>query len=216
LAQHGTVDERELPLASQVVAPVVGHDAVQPSPSVSAADLRRAMQAAGESAMPSRGSLVPPIVRVDPREQNLDRAFVRAFAWAFYIDPSFFAHVPTGRGQVTIQLAEDGRIRQVIWSASGAPPRLKELVQRMTKLLSGNHFRLSDDTDTERDERSYVIAVTEDRVGPDVVATIAPGAAGDIWMLAAGDTPMPGHPSHPAVADATGHKLSGEIRIMER
>lgn len=185
-----------------------------PEPSVDRASLHRAMAAAATAASPGNSAFTQPVVRVDPTEKNLDRAFARAFAWAFAVDRSFFATTPVGKTRFVVELADDGRISHVSWARPHPPDRLKQLVRRMSKLLSVNRFSLPSSDGDASQRRAFVMTVTERRVAvPSEVAQVD-GQMGDIWMLAAGETPTLGHPSHPSVADVTGHRIDCELEVL--
>jgi hypothetical protein len=177
--------------------------------------LHQAMQSAASD--PNRGlsAWIQPSIRVDPREKNLDRAFARAFAPAFSADPGLFVSPPIGTARFVVRLADGGRIGDVVWIGTRTPPRLKALVAQMVKLLSLNRFRAPRTDESRSTERAFEMRIAESRVTvPDGIANAAP-EVGAIWMLGAGETPTIGHASHPTVADATGHLVSCELRIVE-
>jgi hypothetical protein len=87
-------------------------------------------------------------------------------------------------------------------------------VNRMVKLLSANRFETSNIASEPPIRRAFEMRVTETHVVvPEQVGSIDV-SVGDIWMLAAGETPTIGHPSHPAVADVTGHQIACELKIL--
>lgn len=188
-----------------------------PSSSVGSETLRSAMKSAAAQASSSgSASYQVPMVRVDPSEQNLDRAWSRAFAWAFATDSSFFAEPPTGTARFVLELADNGAIQRLHWIAPSAPGRLEALIQRMVKLLSRNRFSPpSPEADHPR-LRGFEMKVSATRVTPPLSgAAAAPSQAGDLWMLEAGEIPKPGRPSRPMVADMTGHQLNCVLRILD-
>ncbi len=183
--------------------------------SVDRATLHQAMAAAATAvSSPGNSTFTQPVVRVDPQEKNLDRALARAFAWAFAVDRSLFLTAPVGRASFVVELAEDGKIARILWAKPRAPDRLKQLVQRMAKLLSVNRFSVPPSVGDVSLRRAYAMTVTESHVAVPAEATRFDGQAGDIWILGAGETPTIGHPSHPYVGDVTGHRLDGELDIV--
>lgn len=195
---------------------VIAHDAVTQSTArpVTQDGLREAMQAAAASSGSNAVASAVPIVRVDPREKNLDRAWSRAFAWAFATDRSFFTLTPVGRARFVLQLNEAGAIADVYWSEPKPSSRIRELVLRMVRLLSQNRFSVANPDGESPPRRGYEMMVTESRVEVPKQSA-ADSQAGDLWMLGAGETPTLSQPSHPTVVDVTGHKLSCVLRILE-
>lgn len=177
--------------------------------------LHQAMQVAAAASGTPPSATLPPIFRVDLQEKNLDRAMARAFAWAFAVDRSYFTTAPIGRARFVVELPDGGQIGGVLWLAPPAPDRLKQFVQRIAQLLSANRFRIAREDGAPSNRRAYELVVVESHNPVPTTDARVGGRVGDIWMLEAGETPTPGKPSHPAVADATGHQLRGELRLLE-
>lgn len=190
--------------------------APSPESSVDSDSLRRAMKsAAAQSSSPGNSSYQMPMVRVDPSEKNLDRAWSRAFAWAFATDRSFFAQPPTGTARFVLELADNGAIQRLHWLTPSAPDRLAALIQRMVKLLSRNRFSPPSPESEHPRLRGFEMKVSATRVPAPTGAAATPSVAGDLWMLEAGEIPRPGHPSRPMVADMTGHQINCVLRILD-
>lgn len=183
-------------------------------PSVDRASLHQAMAAAAIASKHTNTAFTQPVVRVDPTERNLDRAFARAYAWAFALDRSFFSAAPLGLVRFTVELGDDGKITRVAWREPHPPERLKQLVERMAKLLSVNRFTLPAGPSEGPKHRGFGMSVTDKRVAVPPEVTTSEGQVGDIWMLAAGETPTEGHPSYPSVADVTGHRIDCRLEIL--
>jgi hypothetical protein len=206
---HGV--ESPVRLVKQSEVQVVSSDS-----RVDSESLRRAMKSAASQAASTSGSNNHvPMVRVDPSEKNLDRAWSRAFAWVFATDRSFFAEPPLGTARFVLELADDGSIRRLHWLAPGAPARLEALVQRMVKLLSRNRFSPPSPGSEQPRVRGFEMKVSATRVPAPKGAAATSSQAGDLWMLEAGEIPTRGQPSRPMVADMTGHQVNCVLRILD-
>lgn len=202
----------------QATPAIVDHDAVgvrTPRAPISGGALREAMQAAAASSASSGAAVTVPIVRVDPRESNLDRAWARAFAWAFATDRSFFSATPVGKARFILQLNDSGAIADVFWSEPRPSPRIKELVLRMVRLLSQNRFLAPIPESGSPPRRGFEMIVTESHVEVPKPISASASQEGDLWALEAGETPTLARPSHPSVVDITGRKVSCSLRILE-
>jgi hypothetical protein len=194
--------------------PAQSNESPTAAPAIDRDSLHRAMHAAATNPNQGASTFTAVALRVDPQERNLDRAFARAFAWAFAVDRSFFSRVPVGKAKFVIELGEDGRIQGVSWAEPRAPSRLMELVARMVKLLSANRFGLPGSDEESPKQRAFEMRVNQSQTSVPNGASTVDGQEGELWMLDAGETPTIGRPSHPAVADMTGHRIDCQLSIL--